>query len=129
MSRERDRILGYTSSGIHKDELEMTLGRYLNRRDGSQGQNKTYLIALKLAQCAFLNKRGQTTPILLFDDNFDKLDASRGEQIIKLVSENGFGQIFITDTNRKYLDEILLAMNHDYALFRVERGEVQPMEE
>ena len=53
----------------------------------------------------------------------------RVEQIIKLVSENGFGQIFITDTNRKYLDEILLAMNHDYALFRVERGEVQPMEE
>ena len=102
MSRERDRILG---------------------------QNKTYLIALKLAQFAFLNKRGQTTPILLLDDIFDKLDASRVEQIIKLVSENGFGQIFITDTNRKYLDEILLAMNHDYALFRVERGEVQPMEE
>ena len=129
MSRERDRILGYTSSGIHKDELEMTLGGYLIRRVGSQGQNKTYLIALKLAQFAFLNKRGQTTPILLLDDIFDKLDASRVEQIIKLVSENGFGQIFITDTNRKYLDEILLAMNHDYALFRVERGEVQPMEE
>ena len=129
MSRERDRILGYTSSGIHKDELEMTLGGYLIRRVGSQGQNKTYLIALKLAQFAFLNKRGRTTPILLLDDIFDKLDASRVEQIIKLVSENGFGQIFITDTNRKYLDEILLAMNHDYALFRVERGEVQPMEE
>ena len=68
MSRERDRILGYTSSGIHKDELEMTLGGYLIRRVGSQGQNKTYLIALKLAQFAFLNKRGQTTPILLLDD-------------------------------------------------------------
>ena len=94
----------------------MTLGGYLIRRVGSQGQNKTYLIALKLAQFAFLNKRGQTTPILLLDDIFDKLDASRVEQIIKLVSENGFGQIFITDTNRKYLDEILLAMNHDYAL-------------
>lgn len=95
MSRERDRILGYTSSGIHKDELEMTLGRYLIRRVGSQGQNKTYLIALKLAQFAFLNKRGQTTPILLLDDIFDKLDASRVEQIIKLVSENGFGQILL----------------------------------
>lgn len=127
--RERDRILGYTSSGIHKDELEMTLGGYLIRRVGSQGQNKTYLIALKLAQFAFLNKRGQTTPILLLDDIFDKLDACRVEQIIKLVSEKGFGQIFITDTNRKYLDEILVAMNHDYALFRVEGGEVQPMEE
>ncbi len=129
MSRERDRILGYTSSGIHKDELEMTLGECLIRRVGSQGQNKTYLIALKLAQFAFLNKRGQTTPILLLDDIFDKLDACRVEQIIKLVSEKDFGQIFITDTNRKYLDEILLAMNNDYALFRVERGEVQSMEE
>ena len=87
---------------------------------------KTYLIALKLAQFAFLNKRGQTTPILLLDEIFEKLDACRVEQIIKLVSENGFGQIFITDTNRKYLDEILLAMNDYYALFRVECGEVQP---
>lgn len=127
-NRERDRILGYTSSGIHKDELEMTLGDYLIRRVGSQGQNKTYLIALKLAQFAFLNKRGQTTPILLLDDIFDKLDADRVEQIIKLVSEDGFGQIFITDTNRKYLDEILVATNDEYALFKVEQGEVQTME-
>lgn len=128
-NRERDRILGYTSTGIHKDELEMTLNDYLIRRIGSQGQNKTYLIALKLAQFAFLTRKGQTAPILLLDDIFDKLDAARVEQIIKLVSGDSFGQIFITDTNRKYLDEILQAMNHDYALFRVEQGEVQPMEE
>lgn len=128
-SRDRDRILGYTSSGIHKDELEMTLNEYLIRRVGSQGQNKTYLIALKLAQFAFLSKRGQTTPILLLDDIFDKLDAVRVEQIIKLVSGDAFGQIFITDTNRKYLDEILSAMEHNYALFKVEQGKVQPLEE
>ena len=128
-NRERDRILGYTSSGIHKDELEMTLNEYLIRRVGSQGQNKTYLIALKLAQFAFLVERGQTIPILLLDDIFDKLDADRVEQIIKLVSGDSFGQIFITDTNRKYLDEILHAIHHDYALFKVEQGEVQPMEE
>lgn len=127
-NRERDRILGYTSNGIHKDELEMTLNENLIRRVGSQGQNKTYLIALKLAQFAFLARKGNTTPILLLDDIFDKLDAARVAEIIKLVSGDGFGQIFITDTNRKYLDEILLAMNHDYALFRVEQGEVQPME-
>ncbi|MDH6534010.1 DNA replication and repair protein RecF [Parabacteroides sp. 52] len=126
-NRERDRILGYTSVGIHKDELEMTLSHSLIRRVGSQGQNKTYLIALKLAQYAFLAERGTTTPILLLDDIFDKLDADRVEQIIKLVSESGFGQIFITDTNRKYLDEILAAMHHDYALFKVEQGEVQPL--
>lgn len=127
-NRERDRVLGYTSSGVHKDELEMTLGGHLIRRVGSQGQNKTYLIALKFAQFAFLNKRGQTTPILLLDDIFDKLDASRVEEIIKLVSQNDFGQIFITDTNRKYLDEIVRAMNNDYSLFHVERGEVKLME-
>lgn len=129
VNRERDRILGYTSSGVHKDELEMTLNGYLIRRVGSQGQNKTYLIALKLAQYAFLMERGQTTPVLLLDDIFDKLDADRVEQIIQLVSGDNFGQIFITDTNRKYLDEILQKMNHDYALFKVEQGEVQPMEE
>ena len=66
---------------------------------------------------------------MLLDDIFDKLDAARVEQIIKLVSGDTFGQIFITDTNRKYLDEILATMNRDYSLFRVERGEVQPMEE
>ena len=112
-NRERDRILGYTSTGIHKDELEMTLNGHLIRRVGSQGQNKTYLIALKLAQYVFL----------------DKLDADRVEQIVKLVSGDQFGQIFITDTNRKYLDAILQSINHGYALFRVEQGEVQPMEE
>ncbi|MDH6303966.1 DNA replication and repair protein RecF [Parabacteroides sp. PF5-5] len=127
-NRERDSILGYTSVGIHKDELEMTLSHSLIRRVGSQGQNKTYLIALKLAQFAFLLQKGQTTPMLLLDDIFDKLDANRVEQIIQLVSGNTFGQIFITDTNRKYLDEILSAMKHDYALFQVEQGQVQAME-
>ncbi|MDR1937761.1 MAG: DNA replication and repair protein RecF [Tannerellaceae bacterium] len=124
-NRERDRILGYTSIGVHKDELEMKLNDSLIRRTGSQGQNKTYLTALKLAQFAFLNRKGQTTPILLLDDIFDKLDAGRVEQIIQLVSNPAFGQIFITDTNRKYLDEILAAMNHDYTLFRVEQGNIQ----
>ena len=128
-ARERDHILGYTSFGIHKDELEMPLSGSLIRRVGSQGQNKSYLIALKLAQFAFLSETGQTTPILLLDDIFDKLDARRVEQIIRLVGDKRFGQIFITDTNRKYLDEILAATNHDYAFFQVENGEVRQMEE
>lgn len=128
-NRERDRILGYTSVGIHKDELEMTLNSSLIRRVGSQGQNKTYLIALKLAQFMFLSQRGQTCPVLLLDDIFDKLDAERVEQIIKLVSGDQFGQIFITDTNRKYLDAILQSINHGYALFKVEQGIVQPLED
>lgn len=127
-NRERDKILGYTSVGPHKDDLEMTLEGRLIRRFGSQGQNKTYLIALKLAQFAFLSDRGQTCPVLLLDDLFDKLDAERVEQIIRLVSGKQFGQIFVTDTNRKYLDVILQSVNQGYALFKVEQGEVQPLE-
>jgi DNA replication and repair protein RecF len=127
-NRERDRILGYTSAGVHKDDLEMKLNDSLIRRTGSQGQNKTYLIALKLAQFDFLNREGQTAPILLLDDIFDKLDAERVEQIIQLVGSSGFGQIFITDTNRKYLDEILATMHHEYALFKVEQGHIQHKE-
>jgi len=128
-NRERDFVLGYTSVGIHKDELEMTLNDALIRRVGSQGQNKTYLIALKLAQYAFLKEKGSTVPILLLDDIFDKLDSNRVEQIIKLVSSNRFGQIFITDTNRKYLDDILKEIGNDFELFKVEQGTISSMKE
>ena len=126
--RERDRLIGYTTSGIHKDDFNFTLDGYLMRKTGSQGQNKTYLIALKLAQFNFLVKTGASTPILLLDDVFDKLDEKRVEQIVKLVAQPQFGQIFITDTNRKYLDEILQKMDHDYKLFHVENGEFREMD-
>lgn len=125
-SRVKDRIVGYSLHGIHKDELEMKLGEFPIKREGSQGQNKTFLIALKLAQFDFLRRTGsQTTPILLLDDIFDKLDASRVEQIVKLVSGDSFGQIFITDTNRDHLDNILHSIDQPYTLFVVEDGEVK----
>ena len=120
--REYDKILGFTSAGIHKDDYLFLLGNHLIRKIGSQGQNKTYLIALKLAQFNFLLKKNSSVPILLLDDIFDKLDANRVERIIQLVINNEFGQIFVTDTNRKYLDEILSGMKHDYKLFQVEGG-------
>jgi DNA replication and repair protein RecF len=120
--RERDKLLGYTGSGIHKDDFNFLLDNYLIRKIGSQGQNKTYLIALKLAQFRFLVEKGSSIPILLLDDLFDKLDAKRVAQIIHLVAQPEFGQIFITDTNRKYLDEILAEMQHDYKLFQVTNG-------
>ncbi len=123
--RERDKILGYTSRGIHKDDLEMQLGEHPLKRIGSQGQNKTYLIALKLSQFMFLKKSSRVTPILLLDDVFDKIDANRVEQIIKLVSGDTFGQIFITDTNRKYLDEIIAKVHSNYHLYQVAQGEFQ----
>ena len=121
-SRTKDMIMGYSLRGIHKDELNMLLGDFPIKREGSQGQNKTYLIALKLAQFDFLKRAGTTTPILLLDDIFDKLDASRVEQIVKLVSGDNFGQIFITDTNREHLDQILLKTGSDYKICKVMQG-------
>ncbi|MDE5788749.1 MAG: DNA replication and repair protein RecF, partial [Bacteroidaceae bacterium] len=121
--RHKDRTVGYSLHGTHKDELEMTLGGYPIKREGSQGQNKSFLIALKLSQFNFLRRTGsRTTPILLLDDIFDKLDAGRVEQIVRLVSGEDFGQIFITDTNRDHLDKILTLMPGENKLFHVEGG-------
>lgn len=120
------RAVGYSLHGIQKDELEMTLGGYPIKREGSQGQNKTFLIALKLAQFDFLRQTGsRITPLLLLDDIFDKLDSSRVQQIIELVSGESFGQIFITDTNRENLDKILSASSGDYRIFSVKGGRIQ----
>ena len=122
-SRQRDRIMGYSLKGIHKDDLVMQLGGFPIKREGSQGQNKTYLIALKLAQFDFLRRTSSnTTPLLLLDDIFDKLDASRVEQIVKLVAGDRFGQIFITDTNRDHLDKILTKINREHKVFTVTDG-------
>ncbi len=121
--RMKDLAVGYSLHGVHRDDLEFTLDGHLMKREGSQGQNKTYVIALKLAQFDFLKRTAsQTTPLLLLDDIFDKLDASRVEQIVKLVSGDSFGQIFITDTNRDHLDQILSNSALDYQIFHVENG-------
>lgn len=121
--RLRDRAVGYSLHGIHRDDLEMLLEGYPMRREASQGQTKTYVLALKIAQFSFLKKTASgTTPLLLLDDIFDKLDARRVEQIIKLVARPDYGQIFITDTNRDHLDHILQHVGEDYKLFHVEDG-------
>ena len=121
--RWKDRAVGYSLHGIHRDDLEFMLAGHPMKREGSQGQNKTFVIALKLAQFEILSKGGKK-PILLLDDIFDKLDASRVEQIVGLVAGEGFGQIFITDTNREHLDQILSQGNFDYKLFHVDNGEI-----
>lgn len=123
-TRDRDRILGYSTQGIHKDDLEMTLDGFPIKRVGSQGQNKTYLISLKLAQFDFLKRAHNLSPLLLLDDIFDKLDATRVEQIVELVSGETFGQIFITDTNREHLDSILAHLGQDAAIFLVDNGKI-----
>jgi len=124
--RHKDLAVGYSLHGVHRDDLEFTLDGHPMKREGSQGQNKTFVIALKLAQFDFLRRTAsQTTPLLLLDDIFDKLDAQRVEQIVRLVSSDSFGQIFITDTNRDHLDQILAGSTLDYRIFHVENGEIQ----
>ena len=121
----RDRAVGYSLHGTHRDDLEMLIDGYPIRREGSQGQTKTYVLALKLAQFAYLKRKmAGKMPLLLLDDIFDKLDANRVEQIIHLVADNDFGQIFITDTNREHLDKILSHADVDYKLFDVKDGEI-----
>jgi len=123
--RMKDRAVGYSLHGVHRDDLSILLDGHPMRREGSQGQLKTFVISLKLAQFGFLKQTNtRTMPILLLDDIFDKLDATRVEQIVKLVSGEGFGQIFITDTNRDHLDQILEKGHFDYRLFHVNDGEI-----
>jgi len=120
----KDRIARTTTEGIHKDDLELMLGSYLIRKLGSQGQQKSYLIALKMAQFEYINKLCGFKPILLLDDVFDKLDSSRVEQIIKLVSQHNFGQIFITDTNSNRINTVLNSINDGYYHFNVNNAEI-----
>ncbi|MGM9779008.1 MAG: DNA replication/repair protein RecF, partial [Prevotella sp.] len=106
--RFKDRAVGYSLHGVHRDDLAFTLGAHQMKREGSQGQNKTFAVALKLAQFDFLKRTAsRTTPLLLLDDIFDKLDSYRVERIVEIVSSSSFGQIFVTDTNRDHLDKIL----------------------
>ncbi len=122
--REKDRITQRTTVGIHKDDLNLQLGEYSIKKLGSQGQTKTYLVALKFAQFEFLKQISKLNPILLLDDIFDKLDANRVGKIIELVSDDQFGQIFITDTNREHLDDIVNRIDTSQKIFKIENGKV-----
>lgn len=129
-SRAKDRVMGYSLHGVHRDDLDMSIAGYPIKKEGSQGQCKTYTIALKIAQFQFLRKTNlSNTPLLLLDDIFDKLDAKRVSHIVRLVSGNDYGQIFITDTNRERLDEILKSGDFDYKIFNIEDGMVCLKEE
>lgn len=124
--RERDRLIGYTTVGIHRDDMEMLLDGYPIKKIGSQGQNKSFLIALKLAQYDVIKRFSHLNPLLLLDDIFDKLDAERVERLVHLVGGNDFGQIFITDTNRDHLIEILKSTSLEVKYFYVDQGNIVP---
>lgn len=133
-TRQRDLILGWTSQGVHKDDLEMKLGEWPLKQVGSQGQQRTFILAMKLAQALYLSKvESQKSedrfdqsqrPILLLDDIFDRLDSQRVERIVEMVQGEEFGQIFITDTDRQHLTEILKP-NENAKIFHVEGGRIQ----
>lgn len=117
---QKDRALQYTSVGIHKDDLVFLLKGSPIKKFGSQGQQKSFLIALKLAQFEFLKKQHNIAPILLFDDIFDKLDELRVRQILELVNLDTFGQMFITDTHLERTESLLNSINQDFKIFTIE---------
>ena len=117
-SLEKDLRFHYTTKGIHKDDLNLNLDNFPIKKYGSQGQQKTFLIAMKLAQFDYLSKL-DSKPILLLDDIFDKLDDSRVKQIINLVNQEKFNQIFISDTNKTRSENIIKKVNKSYKIFEI----------
>lgn len=122
-TRQRDLILGWTSQGPHKDDLDMRLGDYPLKQVGSQGQQRTFVLAMKLAQALYLADSTGEAPILLLDDIFDRLDSERVERIVAMVQGEQFGQIFITDTDRQHLTDIIQP-GPDAKIFHVENGQI-----
>ena len=117
-SLEKDLRFQYTTKGIHKDDLNLSLDNFPIKKYGSQGQQKTFLIAMKLAQFDYLSKL-DSKPILLLDDIFDKLDDARVKQIINLVNQEKFNQIFISDTNKTRSENIIKKVNKSYKIFEI----------
>ncbi len=127
-SLEKDRVLKYTTAGIHKDDLTFSIFGYPVKKFGSQGQQKSFVIAVKLAQFDYTRDEKGYKPILLFDDIFDKLDDHRVQQLVRLVSENNFGQVFITDTQRKRIENIFRKVDIDHKIFTVTSGQLSAPE-
>ena len=123
-SLHKDLILKYTSKGIHKDDLIFNINGYPVKKFGSQGQQKSFVLALRLAQFDYIKELKGFKPVILLDDIFDKLDDKRVQQIIKLVSDNSFGQVFVTDTQRYRVEKIFDFFNADHRIFEIEKGSV-----
>lgn len=121
----KDRMARYSTQGIHKDDLIMNINGFPVKKFGSQGQQKTFVIAIKLAQFEYTRQQKGFKPILLFDDIFDKLDDDRVKQIVHLVNENNFGQVFITDTQKQRVENIFLQAEIDHKIFSVSNGNIE----
>lgn len=124
-SKRKDNALGYTTFGIHKDDLVFMIHDQPIKKFGSQGQQKSFLIALKLAQFEIVRNLLDTKPILLLDDVFDKLDHSRVSHLMRLISEHRFGQVFISDTDKDRIEKVFEGIEIDRKLFNVSGGKVE----
>lgn len=124
-SIERDRVLERTTTGIHKDDLVFTIEGMPLKKYGSQGQQKSFLIALKLAQYSYLTTKKGFKPLLLLDDIFDKLDDIRTRKLMQMVSDDDFGQIFITDTSTRRVEETFRNIDIELKYFDVDNGFVK----
>ncbi len=118
-SLAKDRVLSYTTKGIHKDDITFEMNGHLLKKIGSLGQQKSFLIAVKLAQLFLMKNHLNKSPILLLDDIFDKLDDHRVSQLISLVNETSFGQIFLTDTNHERTEAIVKRINEESKIFHL----------
>ena len=116
---DKDRALQYTSVGIHKDDLSFEISEFPIKKFGSQGQQKSFLIALKFAQFHFMKSQSGTTPILILDDIFDKLDEHRVSHIITLVYDENFGQIFLSDTHAERTESVVKKIHQSYKIFKL----------
>lgn len=125
---QRDLAARYTTTGIHKDDLEFLIDGYPVKKFGSQGQQKSFVVAIKLAQFEYTRSVKSYKPILLLDDIFDKLDSNRVDRIISLVGENSFGQVFITDTQPERINHIFATAVTDHRVFGVVAGKVYVVE-
>lgn len=121
-SLQRDRASRFTNVGIHKDDLILNIQGYPVKKFGSQGQQKSFIVALRLAQYEYIRELKGYKPIMLLDDIFDKLDDKRVEQLIQLTSENNFGQVFITDTQRERIEHLLEKVNADHRIYHIRQG-------
>ncbi|MBD3637649.1 MAG: DNA replication/repair protein RecF [Crocinitomicaceae bacterium] len=124
-SSKKDSATGYTNAGIHKDDLVFLIHEHPIKKYGSQGQQKSFLIALKLAQFELISELLKMKPILLLDDIFDKLDHQRVERLMKLVSDHAFGQVFITDTDADRIEKVFQQIDIERFVFKVESGKVE----
>ena len=123
VSLDRDRAVRYTTAGIHKDDLTFLIQGYPVKKFGSQGQQKSFIIAIRLAQYEYIKNLKGYKPVMLLDDIFDKLDDKRVEQLIKLTSDDNLGQVFITDTQRERIEHMLQEIDIDHKIFEIRNGE------